>query len=48
LEIKETESTLSEAVYGENGEPVLVLVEFELYRPFFPARILDDFMEAFV
>ncbi|XP_008204289.1 cilia- and flagella-associated protein 70 [Nasonia vitripennis] len=42
---QETESS-SLPIFAENGDPVLILIEFELYRPFLPARVIEDFTEA--
>ncbi|XP_011500450.1 PREDICTED: tetratricopeptide repeat protein 18 [Ceratosolen solmsi marchali] len=46
LQSDEIPSTSDCSVYGENGKPVYILVEFELYKTLFPARILEDFTKA--
>ena len=38
----------SNPVFTETGEPVLLLIEFTLYRPFLVARVLEDYTIAFV
>ncbi|XP_023248515.1 uncharacterized protein LOC106640537 [Copidosoma floridanum] len=33
-------------LFTESGAPVLILIEFELHRPFFASRDLEDYIEA--